>query len=310
MTQGRSWFKRVIQYWTTISLGPVVLSLLVVLVSKNFKSGEQALSTFPYLTQKIIPFIIVTCAFALFYKLMPNTEVHWNAAIVGGFVGGSLWLLLNIFNAFNMSRVVSMNAIYGSALAVLPIFLVGLYFSWLILLFGAQVSYAYQNRQVYLQEKKAESVSQKAREYVALRIMTLLAQKFQRHEPPPTIIEIGSALAVPTRLVGLIMQPLLETHLVIEVSGKEAAYAPARPIDTITCEDVIATLRIKNGRELPTRDEPARTVVCAEFDRIRNAEQQVAEHVTLHDLVTKIPISVPASQLSPPETAFWKKKAS
>jgi membrane protein len=310
VTQGRSWFKRVVQYWATISLGPVVLTVVVVLVSKNFKSGEQALSTIPYLGQMIIPFVIVTCAFALFYKLMPNTEVHWNAAIVGGFVGGSLWLLLNIFNAFNMSRVVSMSTIYGSALAILPIFLIGLYFSWLILLFGAQVSYAYQNRQVYLQEKKAESVSQKAREYVALRIMTLLAQRFQRHEPPPTILEIGTALAVPTRLVGLIMQPLLEEHLVLEVSGDEAAYVPARPIDTITCEDVICTLRIKNGRELPTREEPAREVVCTEFDRIRNAEQQVAEQVTLHDLVTKIPITVPATQIPPPGTAFWKKKAS
>jgi membrane protein len=241
---------------------------------------------------------------------MPNTEVHWNAAVVGGFVGGSLWLLLNIFNAFNMSRVVSMSTIYGSALAILPIFLIGLYFSWLILLFGAQVSYAYQNRQVYLQEKKAESVSEKAKEYVGLRIMTLLAQRFQRHEPPPTILQIGTELAIPTRLVGRIMQPLIDARLAVEVAGSEAAYAPARPIETITCEDVIGALRIRSGRELPTRDEPARAVVCAEFDRIRNAEQQAAEQITLEDLVTKIPITVPANQIPPPGTAFWKKKAS
>ena len=62
----------------------------------------------------------------------------------------------------------------------------------------------------------------------------------------------------------LIVQPLIAAHLVVEVSGKEAAYAPARPIDTITCEDMIAKLRIKNGRDLPTRDEPARAMVCAE----------------------------------------------
>lgn len=311
VTQGRSWFRRVVQYWATISLGPVVLTVLVLMVSKNFKQSEAALSTIPYLGQMIIPFVIVTCAFALFYKLMPNTEVHWNAAIVGGFVGGSLWLLLNIFNAFNMSRVVSMSTIYGSALAILPIFLIGLYFSWLILLFGAQVSYAYQNRQVYLQEKKAESVSQKAREYVALRIMTLLAQRFQHHEEPPTILQIGTELGVPTRLVGRIIQSLMENHLALEVVGKEAGYTPARPIETITCEDIIETLRIKNGRELPTREEPARLVVCAAFDRIRNAEQQVAEQVTLQDLVTKIPITVPGASLpEPASTSFWRKKAS
>ena len=57
----------------------------------------------------------------------------------------------------------------------IPIFLIGLYFSWLILLFGAQVAYALQNRKMYLQERKAESVNQRGREYVAVRVMAYLA---------------------------------------------------------------------------------------------------------------------------------------
>ncbi|MDB6031297.1 MAG: Ribonuclease [Verrucomicrobiales bacterium] len=307
ITQGRSWFKRVVQYWATISLGPIVLTVIIVLVA-NLNTSE--LSVVPYIGQKILPFFVVSCAFALFYKLMPNTEVHWNAAAVGGLVGGSLWLLLNIANALNMSRVVSMSAIYGSALAVLPIFLLGLYFSWLILLFGAQVSYAYQNRQVYVQEKQAENVSQKAREYVALRIMTLLAQRFGGGFKPPTLLEIGTELGVPTRLVGRIVQPLIEAQLAVEIGGKEVAYAPARPIETITCEDVIEVLRIKNGRDLATKDEPARSIVCAEFDRIRAAERHAAESVTLKELVDKIPFPVGAVEPTPTGTAFWRKKAS
>jgi membrane protein len=308
ITQGRSWFKRVVQYWATISLGPIVLSLIIYLAGTSLK--QSSLTGIPYLTTKILPFLVVSCAFALFYKLMPNTEVHWNAAAVGGLVGGCLWLLLNIANAMNMSKVVSMSAIYGSAMAVLPIFLLGLYFSWLILLFGAQVSYAYQNRQVYVQEKQAESVSQKAREYVALRIMTLLAQRFEAGTKPPTLLEIGTELGVPTRLVGRIVQPLITAQLAVEIGGKEVAYAPARPVETITCEDVIDVFRVKNGRDLATKEEPARAIVCAEFERIRAAEQQVAQSVTLKDLVEKIPISVAAVEPTPTGTAFWRKKAS
>ena len=76
--------------------------------------------------------------------MIPNTQVNWNAALAGGLVGGSLWLFLNIFNAFQLSRVVGMSKIYGSALAVIPIFLVGLYFSWFVVLFGAQVISEYE----------------------------------------------------------------------------------------------------------------------------------------------------------------------
>ena len=62
---------------------------------------------------------------------------------------------------------------------VLPLFLVGMYFSWLIMLFGAQVTYAFQNRESYLQQKLAENVNQRGREFVALRLMTCIGQRFQ-----------------------------------------------------------------------------------------------------------------------------------
>lgn len=308
VTQGRTWFRRVVQYWATISLGPIVLTVVIYLASTSLKKTD--LTGIPWLGTKILPFFVISCAFALFYKLMPNTEVHWNAAAVGGLVGGSLWLLLNIANALNMSRVVSISAIYGSAMAVLPIFLLGLYFSWLILLFGAQVSYAYQNRQVYVQEKQAESVSQKSREYVALRVMTMLAQRFENGEKAATLLEIGTQLGVSTRLVGRVLQQLISAHLAVEIGGKESTYAPGRPIESISCEDIIDVFRIQNGRELATKDEPTRAIVCAEFERVRAAEKQVAETITLKDLVSRLPIPVAAVGPDSTGTSFWRKKAS
>src|SRR6266567_4070420 len=120
---GRSWFARVVVYWAALTLGPIVLALAGLLVSSGyFPSTGSALKSFPFLGKfffQALPFGLVSCAFALFYKLMPNTKVAWPAALVAGAVGGSLWLCLNIFNALNLSRVVSMSAIYGSALGVI-----------------------------------------------------------------------------------------------------------------------------------------------------------------------------------------------
>ena len=128
--------------------------------------------------------------------LVPNTKVRFGAAFVGGIVGGSLWHLNNVFGFLYVSRVVSNSKIYGS-LGLVPVFMVGLYFSWLILLFGAQVAYAFQNRKAYLQDKLVENVNQRGREFIALRLMTCIGQRFQLGQPPVTLQKISNELGSP-----------------------------------------------------------------------------------------------------------------
>ena len=301
VTRGRTWFRRVLQYWAMITLGPIAMFSVIYLVSTEyFKSGQEVVETLPFIGKwfvKAIPFVIkglgfvlLSFLFACLYKVMPNTEVSWRAALGGGFVGGCLWLLLNILNVVNASRVMGMSKIYGTALGIIPIFLIGLYFSWLIMLFGAQVAYAFQNREVYLQEKKAESVNQRNREYIALRVMTLIAHRFDHALKPPSMLEIATELSIPSRLAGRVLQPLVDAGLVLEATGgkNEVTYAPARPTESITCYDVLQTLRAGGGQELETRDEQSRPVVCAHFDRIAEAERHAASTVTLKDLVNQI----------------------
>src|SRR6185369_9319640 len=285
----RSWFTRLVQYWTTISLGPIVVFVIVAQLGSTFSPTARNLGGFAFSAQLMFLFVLISCAFALFYKMIPNTQVNWGAALVGGLMGGSLWLMLNIFNAFQLSRVVGMSKIYGTALAVIPIFLVGLYFSWLIVLFGAQVAYALQNRQSYLQEKKAESVNERGREYVALRIMTHLAQRFEKGAKPATGLDLAAELGVPNRLVSRVLEPLIEGRLVIEVTcPNQIAYAPARPLENITYHDILQIMRVGGGQELETCKDCSRPVVNAEFHKIQEAECQAASAVTLKELVARI----------------------
>jgi membrane protein len=187
--RGRNWLRRVAQYWAVISLGPILLAVAGGLLSSSYLASSQDFQrASPWLANlafKAVPFVVVSIGFALLYKVIPNTPVHWSAALIGGAMGGCLWVLVNLFNALNASRVMGMSKIYGTAMGLMPIFLVGLYFSWVILLFGAQVAYSHQNRQVYLQERKAEAVNQRGREFVALRLMAHLASLYARQEPPP-----------------------------------------------------------------------------------------------------------------------------
>jgi len=199
-----------------------------------------------------------------------------------------------------VSRVTSNNAIYGG-LGMVPVFMIGLYFGWLILLFGGQVAYAFQNRRVYLQEKQAESVNQRGREFIALRVVTQIAQGFRRGESPPTAVQLGQTIGVPTRLVSNILQILVQNRLVVETQGKEAGFSPARPLNQITAHDILHALRAGVGQELATNDDSARAVVQEGFQQIYAAEKTAGESLTLAALAgpaTGVPLARPESQSS------------
>ncbi len=283
VVRGRSWFMRIVLYWGVISLAPMLLVVALGLASGPHLEGtKKLLTTMPFVGHLIfqfLPVVVLCLAFALFYALIPNTKVHWQAALAGGLAGGILFHLNNVVSVLYVSRVVSNSKIYGS-LGLVPVFMIGLYFSWLILLFGAQVAYAYQNRAAYFEEKQVENINQRGREFIALRLMTCIGQRFTRGEPPPSAVEIPEALTVPTRLVQQIMQTLGAARLVTEAAGAEPAYLPARPLETITCHDVLLALRASQGQELATRDEPTRSEVYGEFQRIQEAERLASSSVT------------------------------
>jgi membrane protein len=290
VSQGRSWFARIVQYWAVITLGPVLLAVALGLASgPHLQLTKRIFDSMPFIGSllfQLLPVLVLCLAFALLYMLMPNTKVHWQAALAGGLVGGVLWHLNGYFSVLYVSRVVTNSKIYGS-LAMIPVFMIGLYFGWLILLFGAQVAYAYQNRAAYVQEKQAENVNQRGREFVALRLMACIGRRFHYGETPVTVQEMASQLTVPTRLVQQIMQILLAARLVVEVAGNETGYAPARPLETISCHDVLTALRAGQGQEPATRDEPARVEVYGEFERIMEAERKAASAVTVLAMVER-----------------------
>ncbi len=286
VTRGRTWFARVVQYWAVLSLGPVLL-----LVAASIAVGAQTDWVQEFFKQpvvkllfKLLPLSIVTVGLAVFYKLMPNTRVEWKAAFVGGAVAALLWGLNNQLSVLYFGQVVRNSKIYGS-LGILPVFLVGLYLSWLMLLFGAQVAYAFQNRKAYLHERLADSVNHVTREFIALRLMTSVARSFDAGKHAPALTELSDQLAVPSRLLLRIIQPLMKSGLIVEIRNSSTAFAPGRPLESISYSDILQSIRSASGQNLATREGPEREKVQHELDRIREAEAQAAAGVTLASVV-------------------------
>jgi membrane protein len=294
VARGRNWFMRIVLYWGVLSLAPLLLVLVLGLATgPHFEATRRMIDRLPVvgtmlfsLGFQLLPVVVLCLAFGAFYMLMPNARVDWRAALVGGLVGGILFHLNNVVSVLYVSRVVSNSKIYGS-LGLVPVFMVGLYFSWLILLFGAQVAYAFQNRGSYIEERQVETVNQRGREFVALRLMTLVGRRFVQGETSPSVPEMCEELGVPTRLIQQIMQTLVAARLVVETTGTECGYVPARPLETITCHDILLAMRATQGQELATRDEPARVEVYGEFQRIQEAERHAASSVTMLALANR-----------------------
>jgi membrane protein len=287
VTRGRNWLSRIYIYCTGIVFGPFLLAGAAALTSgPHLESTQRLMVRMPIVGPMIFPVLslmVLWFAFALFYYLVPNTKVRFNAALVGGIIGGTVWHVNNLFGFLYVSRVVSNSKIYGG-LGLVPVFMAGIYFSWYVLLFGAQIAYAFQNRALYFQERIAENVNQRGREFVALRLMTCIGQRFQRGLRPPTSQQMSDELCIPSRLVQHVLQTLIAAHLVIEVSGAEPAYTPGRPLEQINAHHILQAMRAR-GQELQTRNEPVREEVYGEFARIQEAEKQAASSITMLALV-------------------------
>ena len=109
------------------------------------------------------------------------------AALVGGVVGGSLWQLNNLLSVLYVSRVVSNSKVYGS-LGLVPVVMIGLYFSWIILLFGAQVAYSFQNRRAYFHERQVENLDQRSRDVLLAVIAGLVLRNRWQSDRWPRLI--------------------------------------------------------------------------------------------------------------------------
>jgi len=292
VTRGRNWLLQIMLYWTILTLGPLLLVTALGLTgSVHLQQTRNLLEASPFLApvmHHVLPIAIFSFTLAWFYKLTPNTKVEFSAAMVGGLFAGAAWHFYNQLGFLLAAKVLSASKFYGS-LALVVLLMGGLYIVWLIVLFGAQIAYAYQNRAAYLQDRLAENVNQRGREFVALRIMTCLGQRFQNGLRPATVPQISAELGVPSRLTQSILRTLAATRLVTEVAGAEAAFAPARPLDAINAYDILIALRTGTGQELPMSEAPALAEIYGEFARIEQAERNAAAGISLLALTSRVP---------------------
>lgn len=255
----RIWVRKITDYLSIMLIAPIFL-ILSGGITVGFKAGlDTASSSFSLLTPmnfillKAFAFTLIWGMFVFLYIVLPNTKVTFKGAASGAFVAALLFELLQWAYVTSQIGVGSYNKIYGS-FAALPLFLIWVQYSWFVVLFGAELTFAWQNVDHYELESDINNISDRYKRVIALMIASYVVKNFHEGKPALTAMQIADKLDLPVRLARLIIFEFTETGIFNEVKmheDKEIGYQPGISDSKLTVKFIIDKLDEKGVNALP-----------------------------------------------------------
>ncbi|HEY9148271.1 MAG TPA: YihY/virulence factor BrkB family protein [Gammaproteobacteria bacterium] len=297
----RSLSRRFSDYLSVIMVGPVLVFSAIGLTASMMRSEvvQSIVSIEPFgslvvFVSKLVPFILVILAFTFVYIFVPNTKVKFTSALVGAMVGGALWQTSGLVFAEFASSSTKYAAIY-SGFAILIMFMIWLYLSWLILLLGAQVAYYHQYPEQIRLSSQRVPLSGRFREQMGLLIMYWITDRFVHEGQPLSLDALTQKLHMPGDRVGETLQLLQDRGLLLESGSEPPAYLLTHDPANLTVAELMEIMRTPDEEQLLM--ENRLTSVAAVDALMSEVEAGIREHLdgkTLRELVVQQPISAAA----------------
>ncbi len=274
------------QFTDYISLLVIAPVFLVIASSFNVSQLSGISDSIPFLHYldtllkvlvTVLSYTLIWFVFTLIYIVVPNTKVRFVPALIAGIIAGTLFQLLQWGYVNFQSALSSYGAVYGT-FAALPLFMIWLEWSWLIVLLGAEVSFAYQNAAQYEQEAEGIEVNLKHRRVLVLLVAQKIIRNFTNGLVPLNAADIAAQLNIPVRIVRELLYDLLNARIIIETlipEVREVAYQPAVDPAIITVSYIIDALD-KQGQQITFEKESdefakLKTIVDSFYDDIRKS---------------------------------------
>ena len=224
-------FQKYAVFYTLLTVGPLLISLFF-LTAKNWVFAH------------IFPWMLVYCLLFLIYLAMPNTAVKWSAALLGALVAGTLFQLARIaFGSYFGLVWKNYSDIYG-ALALLIVFAIWTYMTWVVILLGAEVANVFQH---FGKENVRRLSSQRSSNgYVnsagVIALFLIVAERFSKGEGACTAEQVAARAGVSQDVVQSNFERFKSAGLIYEVGGDTAGYLPARALSDITLAELVSAV--------------------------------------------------------------------
>jgi len=260
--KSRSWGRKFSDYTAIMLFAPILLIgssaatvFIKTMVNKVLENHNLLDSVGPFLffLINLAPYFLVWILFTLLYTLMPNTHVKFKSGLIAGIIAGTIYQVFQILYIEFQGMVTTYNAVYGS-FAALPLFLIWLQLSWLVVLFGAEISFAEQNVESYEYEAETSEISYAYKRLLSLYVLHLIVHNFRQNQEALRSQDISIRLEMPIRLVRQIIYNMMNAGLVSELlteTEKQMAYQPAFDINQMSVHKVIDALEKTGSDNIP-----------------------------------------------------------
>jgi membrane protein len=262
---------RFLVYWTVLTLGPLlalaVLAIWSYLVSLPLLSDAARDPSLSQNLLRLAPILIELAGFTLAYTIIPNRRVQLRHALVGGVLATVLFELAKFGFALYLRQVPSYAQIFG-AMAVVPIFLIWIYLSWVVILLGASIA---SSLSAFRFQPRALRLPPGYEFYGLLRLLGRLDAARERGDALQTAEIEALEPCLTDDLLQRLLASLSEIHVVQR--GEEGGWLLSRDPESICLRELYeaARLRLPAGAaaQLPgAEDELGRRAIEA-VERLR-----------------------------------------
>lgn len=280
VSKGRSFLHRVINYWALLTLGPLLLGLGVY-ASARYTAIGQIQKTIN-IAPAVLSYIAATVSFFLLYFVLPHARVKAKAAIWGAAVAALVWSIAKWGFGIYVVKLIPYSQVYG-VMGLVPLGVFWIFISWLIVLFGLQLTFTTQHlKTLDAAEIAAARKTEQyfiANDFTVINIVREIADAFEQNKAPVSLEVICSKLSIPAEFGNKILNHLVTSGLIAKTSDPKVGFIPAKDPANIMLSDITAAVSAVGFAQSPT-GQPA------SLNQIAESQQNALAQYNLKQILT------------------------
>lgn len=243
--RGRSIVHRVINYWALLTLVPLLLATAIYMATKYAAINELQKTLLSHTTPAVISYVVAVVGFFTLYLVLPNARVQIRAAIWGAMVAALVWTFAKWGFKMYVTEFIPYNQLYG-VLGLIPLGVFWIYISWLIVLFGLQLTFTTQHLSTL--DAAEIAASQKREDYFIANDLTVMsivreiAADFEAGAGPTEASSIASRMNMPAEFVEKILSYLTAGGILVRVSEPRDGFLPAQAPANIKLSEIAGVI--------------------------------------------------------------------
>ncbi|MFC2080288.1 YihY/virulence factor BrkB family protein, partial [Bacteroidota bacterium] len=282
--KARSPIRKFSDYLAMMIISPFAIAISGSLTVKI----NQAANNFEFIQPivKLIPYLSIWLLFTLIYLVMPNTKVKFKYAMIAGIFAGSLSMLAQWGYFEFQIGVTKFNMLYGS-FAAIPLFLIWLQITWLIVLMGAEISFAYQNIENYEFEEEALKLNHDNKRILSLVIAQHIIKNFEEGGLAKNNAKLSHELGIPLRLLNDLIFEMVECGILAELaseSSKDRSYQPAVDIHILSVDYLYTRLEKLGGEHLIVTESAKLDKIMKIHEHLMSEMRESPSNILIKDI--------------------------